>query len=141
MVKLPNFDGFDLVMRAEANPDAAAEVLLLAAEYMRRGEALPVHVADHLAGAFEAAMRKPKRNRGQALLLELHITAANRRPTDVDWYELGKRFDELLSEGSSESEAGSQVAVEFKISESTAKRVWANTYKVAIAANKAALSD
>lgn len=141
MVKLPNFDGFDLLRRAKANPDAAADVLLLAAKYMRRGEVLPDYVADHLAGAFEAAMRKPQKHRGKALLNELHITASNRRPADVDCYELGKRFDQLLSKGHSESAAASQVAVEFNISESTAKRVWADIYKAGVAANKAATAD
>lgn len=143
MVKLPNidFDAMDLLDRAEANPKAAAEVLLLAARYMREGKVLPENIAEHLAGAFEASMHKPQAQRGRALLLELHLSASNHRPADVCWYELGQRFDELLSSGASKNATASQVAVEFRISESTAKRIWSKKYVPAMNAHRAAQSE
>jgi hypothetical protein len=143
MAKLPNidFEAMDLLKRAEANPDAAAQVLLLAARYMREGQVVPENITAHLAGAFEAAMQKPQSQRGKALLLELHITATNQRPADVDWYALGQRFDELVNMGESQNAAASQIAVEFGISESTAKRIWSTKFKPAMAANRAALED
>lgn len=143
MAKLPNidFDAMDMLKRAEANPDAAAQVLLLAAQYIREGQVVPENIADHLAGAFEAAMQKPQSQRGKALLQELHITATNHRPADVDWYALGQKFDELVNVGESQNAAASQVAVEFDISESTAKRIWSKKYKPAMATNRAATKD
>lgn len=133
--------GIELLNRVEANPDAAAEVLLLAAEYMRAGKPLPDDIAEHLAGAFEAAMCKPQKMRGKALLRELHLTAGNRRPADVDWYALGQRFDDLVAAGNSENAAASQVGVEFGIDDSTAKRVWKNTYLPACEARRIANQD
>ncbi len=133
--------GIELLGRAEANPDAAADVLLLAANYMRAGKPLPDDIAEHLAGAFEAAMSKPQKNRGPALLRELHLTAGNRRPADVDWYELGLRFDRLLAEGNSVNAVASQVGVEFGVDDSTAKRIWKNTYLPALEAKRIADQD
>ncbi len=127
MVMLPNKFDADAVMllsRSEADSDAAAKVLLLAAQYIRRGETLPEDVAQHLAGAFEAAMAKDAKHRGQELLFELHLAARNRRPSKADWIEVGRRFEELMRQGQSQGKASAQVAVDFKISEATAKRRW-----------------
>lgn len=133
--------GIELLNRAEANPDAAAEVLLLAAEYIRAGKPLPDDIAEHLAGAFEAAMCKPQKMRGRALLRELHLTAGNRRPADVDWYALGQRFQELLAKGESENAAATQIGVEFNIDDSTAKRVWKKEFLPAVEARRQANQD
>lgn len=133
--------GIELLNRVEANPDAAAEVLLLAAEYMRAGKPLPDDIAEHLAGAFEAAMCKPQKMRGKALLRELHLTAGNRRPADVDRYALGQRFDNLVAAGKSENAAASQVGVEYRVDDSTAKRIWKKVYLPAVAARRLADQD
>lgn len=126
MVRLPKLDFrvSDCLQRAASSPDAAAQALLFAAEYLRAGESLPVDLVEHLAGAIEAAMVKPAASRGRALLRELKLTAENRRPADADWYQVGIRFDELLRTGESQNASASQVAVEFGIGESTAKRLW-----------------
>lgn len=126
MVRLPKFDVrvSESIQRAESSPDAAAQALLLAAEYLRAGESLPVDLVEHLAGAIESAMVKPAAARGRALLRELKLTAENRQPADADWYKVGQRFDELLRSGESQNSSASQVAVEFGIGESTAKRFW-----------------
>lgn len=126
MAKIPKFDVrvSECVKRAESSPDAAAQALLFAAEYLRAGEALPVDLIDYLAGAIEAAMVKPAASRGRALLNELKLTAQNRRPVDADWYAVGQRFDELMRAKQSRNASASQVGVEFGIGESTAKRLW-----------------
>lgn len=142
MAKLPKFDA-DAVMllsQAEADSDAAAKVLLLAAQYMRRGETLPEDVAQHLAGAFEAAMAKDAKHRGRELLRELHLAARNRRPAKANWLEVGGRFQELMSQGNSQGASSAQTAVEFKISEATAKRRW-KKYVSAMADYRALNSD
>jgi hypothetical protein len=83
-------DAFDLVNRAAADPDAAAALLLLAADYMRRGKQLPCSLADFLAEAIETAMNTPtihdpqRGDKGRALLVALHLKANNRRPSPVE---------------------------------------------------------
>ena len=126
MAQLPKLDYrvSDCLGRAESSSDAAAQALLFAAEYLRAGESLPVDLIDYLAGAIEAAMVKPAASRGRALLHELKLTAQNRRPADADWYVVGQRFDELRRAGESQNASASQIAVEFGIGESTAKRLW-----------------
>jgi hypothetical protein len=44
--------------RVGKDPAAGARLLLVAAEYLRRGEVLPSVLADHIAGAFEVAAHK-----------------------------------------------------------------------------------
>ena len=142
MVKLPKFDAdaVTLLGLSAADGDAAAKALLLAAKYLRRGEALPEDLARHLADAFEASMIKDEKHRGPELLLELHLAARNRRPAKVAWFDLGRRFDELTRQGNSPSEASAQAAVEFQISESTAKRLW-KKYESEMAAYRALTHD
>lgn len=121
----------ELLDRTEANADAAAQVLLLAAEYMRAGKPLPDDLAEHIAGAFEAAMHKPSKMRGDALLLELHIKIPHTRPADVSWFEVGQHFDHLCHELGTQTAAATQTAIDFNISESTATRIWRDHYKPA----------
>ena len=53
-----NFDValFYAMKSSEASEDAAARVLVIASEYIRRGEAMPQRLAEFIAGAIEAAM-------------------------------------------------------------------------------------
>lgn len=137
-----NFDAraIELLSKSDANPDAAAEVLLLAAEYIRAKEPLPDDLAEHLAGAIEASMVKPERLRGKALLRELNLQIGNRRKADVDWYQLGMAFEKLVDANLKEGPAASQIAVDFNTSESTAKRLW-KKYKSALKAHQEAIRD
>lgn len=85
----PDFEAMDAIDRAESDREQAANVLLIAAAYMRRGEALPSHLAEYLAGAIEASMGKPQGKRGDALLLELNLKNQNRRLVAY-WRDVGE---------------------------------------------------
>jgi hypothetical protein len=123
-----NIDAAILWDRAEASADVAASFLLMAAQHLRNSNDVPLEIVEPLAGAIEAAMLKPQKERGKSLLLELRLTALNRRPVDVDWFQLGRRFDELTGSGHSHNEAASIIGVELNISESSAKRRWQDKY-------------
>lgn len=124
-MKLPyDWVVYKAITQAPADPEAAAKVLLLAAERLRAGEPLDRDLTRYLADAFEAAMAQPPRSRAAELARKLHLTAGHRRPVKADWYEVGQRFDQLRAEGRSKSSAATDCAVEFAISESSAKRHW-----------------
>lgn len=82
-----NFPVADAIAAAPADPEAAARVLLLAARILRNRQPIPLHLADYLADAFEAAMAKPEADRVVELGVELNIGARNRRPSKFDWFE------------------------------------------------------
>jgi hypothetical protein len=50
--------------RAPSDPDAAAQLLLIAAEYLRSDKPLPFALMVYLAQAFEDSMTKCTRSRG-----------------------------------------------------------------------------
>lgn len=125
----PDLAAADAIDRAESDPEQAAEVLRLAAAYMRRGEALPYNLAEYLASAIEASMGKPESHRGGALLEELNLKARNRRPAAC-WQEVGEfmfwrtGFNFPDKKHTSQNTAATEAAVKFGISESTATRCY-----------------
>lgn len=70
---------FDALRLAEADPEEAAKVLLLAAEYLRSGQRMPSQLAVFVADAFEAAMSQPQNLRAKALTDWLYLSAKNKR--------------------------------------------------------------
>jgi hypothetical protein len=127
----------ELQSRAPSDPDAAAELLLLAAKYLRNRTPLTDDLADYLAGAIEASMRKPEPHRLNALGTELFLTTPNRRPA-ADWLEVGRQFDNIVdpfdpssTPAQSQNSAAAQIAADFGISEATAARYW-KAYKAAL---------
>lgn len=82
-----NFAVSDAISAAPADPEKAAKLLLLSAEWLRSGKPLPAQLVDYLAGAFEAAMAKPPDTRIDALALELNLKALNRRPNPFGWLD------------------------------------------------------
>lgn len=100
MAKLPTFDArvVDALANAASDPEAAAHALLLAAEYLRAGAPMPAALIEHLAGAIEASMAKPKGAREKALLQELKLTAPNARPKG-DYYLVGQLVEASLRRG------------------------------------------
>ncbi len=141
-----DIDAFDLVNRAPSNPEAAAKALLLAAEYIGRGEQLPCSLADFLADAIQTAILTPERHdpvradRGQALIVALHLKANNRRPSDVQdhevYYFMKQWMEGLIDEKGNfsfkdahkrvigQTEAAKRAATKFDISSSTAKNIF-----------------
>ena len=128
MAKLPTFDTrvVEALTLAESDPNAAAQALLLAAEYLRSGEPMPRALADHLAGAIGAAMGDDKVFSGKALLQNLKLTAKNARPKG-DYYEVGLVVEASLRAGNNISTALDDVAADprFKIeSRATARKLY-----------------
>lgn len=113
---------FRLFARKEAEPDTAAQLLMLAAYYLRNRKPMPDMLADYLADAFETAMVKPQENRVPQLGRELNLTALNRRPLYVSWGTLDIVVKKLLNEGMSQSQAEKEAAKFCGVSTSTAKR-------------------
>ena len=97
-----NFAVSEAIYAAPANPDKAAEVLMLTARLLRSGEPIPAQLAQYLADAFEASMVKPLEIRAKSLTLELNLTALNRRPNPFDWFAAFKLV--ALNEGKTEAE-------------------------------------
>lgn len=112
----------DALAKADSDPEQAAQLLRIAARYLREGKPLPRGLDVYLADAFEAAMHKPEKDRGKALALELNLSALNRRPAAY-WLEVGEWMSwETTPDGGrpSQNELATRAAVEFGISESTA---------------------
>lgn len=100
MAKLPTFDArvAEALAGASSDPEAAAQALLLAAEYLRAGESMPQPLIDHLAGAIEASMAKAKGAREKALLQELKLTAPNARAKG-NYYLVGQLVEQSMRAG------------------------------------------
>ena len=103
--------------------------------------------AEHIAGAFENAMSAPREKRGQVLLHKLHLKPGNRRPKDLDWYEIGQHVHNLVQKGLSQFDAAAQTCVDLqdsvdvKLSESTVLRLWRDVYRPAREAHDKAFQD
>lgn len=78
---------FELLRRVEADPDAAAEVLQLAAGYLQKATPMPPELAAYIAGAFLSAALKPRELRAKQLTDDLNLTANNKRKSKVDWLD------------------------------------------------------
>lgn len=82
-----NFPVSEAIARAPSDPDAAAQVLLLAEDILRTGKTMPLELARYLADAFGAAMRKPVDLRAKELAFELNLRARNKRPSSLGWMD------------------------------------------------------
>ena len=109
---------------ADADPEQAAVVLREAAGFLRKGEPLPFQLAIYLADAFERSMSKVPSVRGSELLINLRLKANNRRRVAVNLEYLGRDFEKCLNSKMSVLEAQLHVGELYKISESTAKRLF-----------------
>lgn len=116
----PDLD--DAMEMSAANPLAAAKVLSIAAEYLRKGEILPSGLAFFLADAIERAMKKAPSVRGSELLINLKLKALNRRPAAADFALVGRDLEQRLAEKTPVLEAIEAVASRHAISESTVRR-------------------
>lgn len=106
---------------AHTTARTAADVLEIAARYLRQRKPLPPALADYLADAFETSAAKPLDNQGAVLLRELGIKAENRRPTHAAPFELALFVDDK-SNGNSERQRIMAAVREFGIAETTVRR-------------------
>ncbi len=114
----------DALAKAESDPEAAKDALLIAADYIKRGVPLPGILAHHIAGAIEAAMAKPKELRAKALTDELRLSAVNRRPK-ADWALVGADVEHHINEHQrGKDRALLDVSERHNIDKRTAERYW-----------------
>ena len=108
---------------AESDANQAAEVLRIAAKYLRSRERMPDALAYYLADAFERAMKRPSVVRGSELLINLHLVVTHRR-TVANFEYVGFDLERLLqSKKVSKGEAILRICEKYNISESTVKRM------------------
>ena len=107
---------------SESDPNQAAEVLRIAAKYLRGRERMPDALANYLADAFERAMKRASVARGSELLINLHLAVAHRR-TVANFEHVGFDVERLLQSKISKGEAILRVCEKYDISESTVKRM------------------
>jgi hypothetical protein len=107
---------------AASDPQQAAQVLRIAASYLKRMEPLPSALAFFLGDAFERAMKRPTTSRGSDLLVNLHLEVTHRRPkANFEW--VGMDVDRLIRLNVLKGEAILQVSETYGISENTVKRM------------------
>ena len=106
---------------SRSDPAQAAQVLRIAASYLRRKESLPTSLAFFLADAFESAMRKASMFRGTELLMNLNLVVPNRRPK-ANFEYVGMDLERLLRAKVPKGEAILQVGETYGISVSSVKR-------------------
>lgn len=109
---------------ADADPEQAAIVLRLSADYLRKGEPLPFPLALFLADAFERAMRKAPSVRGSELLINLKLKAHNKRRLAVNFEHLGRDFEKCLESNMTVIEARNEVGDQYGISDTSVKRIY-----------------
>ena len=107
---------------SESDPNQAAEVLRIAAKYLRTGERMPYALAYYLADAFERAMKRVTVDRGPELLMNLHLVVTHRR-TVANFEHVAFDLERLLQSKMSKGEATLRICEKYDISESTVKRM------------------
>jgi hypothetical protein len=107
---------------AASDPQQAAQVLRIAAQYLKRLEPLPSALAFFLGEAFEMAMKRPTTSRGSELLVNLHLEVTHRRrKANFEW--VGGDVERLIQAKVTKGKAIIQVGETYEIDESTVKRM------------------
>ena len=107
---------------AGSDANQAAEVLRIAAKYLRSRERMPDALAYYLADAFERAMKRASVARGSELLINLNLLVTHRR-TVANFEYVGFDLERLLQSKMSKGEAILRICEKYNISESTVKRM------------------
>ena len=107
---------------SESDPQQAARVLKIAANYLKRQEKLPSALAIFLASAFERAMNKASMFRGAELLRNLNLQVDHQR-LKANFEYVGMDVEQLLKEKIPKGKAIIQVGETYGISDSTVKRM------------------
>jgi hypothetical protein len=122
MFKRPDPELDKALALATSDPQQAAQVLRIAASYLKRQEPLPSELACFLGDAFERAMKRPTTSRGADLLVNLHLEVTHRRPkANFEW--VGEDVERLIQAKVTKGEAIIQVGESYRIADSTVKRM------------------
>lgn len=113
----------DAMELSASDPNKAAEVLLIAAKYLKGREMMPDALAYYLADAFERAMKKASVFRGSQLLMNLHLEVHHRRVA-ANFEYVGFDLDQLLQSNKPKGKAILEIGEKYGISEPTVKRMY-----------------
>ena len=105
-----------LLARPSIDPAARAELLKIAATFLRNGATMPENLRLHLAGAFDAAAQADTAERAKVLAESLGLVGEANRPRKIGPIEVVKASAKsgVLSAG--------QLMAEYGISERTARQ-------------------
>lgn len=122
MFELPDPDLDTALKLSESDPEQAAQVLRIAADYLINQKQLPSALAFFLGYAFEHAMKKASICRGSELLINLNLKVAHRRPK-ANFENVGMEVERLVYAKVPKGEAIIQAAEAYGLNESTVKRM------------------
>ena len=123
MFGFPDPDLDNAMDMSKVDPEKAAEVLRIAAKYLKDHQKLPSGLAFFLADAFERAMGKASMVRGSELLINLNLKVINRRPK-ANFEHVGIDLDRLFLAKTSQLQAFELVGQDYGIDSSTVKRMY-----------------
>jgi hypothetical protein len=110
---------------SKSDPNQAAEVLRIAAKYLKNQDEMPYLLALFLADAIDRAMSKASGMRASELLINLNLKSRNRRPASNFEY-VGQDLQERLDAKMQKTKASLEVAEKYLIDEKTVKRMHKN---------------
>lgn len=110
---------------SKSDPNQAAEVLRIAAKYLKNQAEMPYPLALFLADAIDRAMSKASGMRASELLINLNLKSRNRRPASNFEY-VGHDLQERLDAKMQKTKALSEVAEKYFIDERTVVRMHKN---------------
>lgn len=110
---------------SKSDPNQAAEVLRIAAKYLKNQAEMPYPLALFLADAFDRAMSKASGMRASELLINLNLKSNNRRPASNFEY-VGHDLQERLDAKMQKTKALLEVAEKYLIDEKTVERMHKN---------------
>jgi hypothetical protein len=108
---------------SKSDPNQAAEVLRIAASYLKNRTEMPYPLALFLADAIDRAMSKASGMRASELLNNLHLKSANRRPASNFEY-VGHDLQQRLDAKMQKTKAVLEVAEKYLIDEKTVRRMY-----------------
>lgn len=111
----------------ETNPDAAADLLRIAAKYILLNKQMPQELCIFLHDAFVRSMEHPRPKRGKVLARELKLVRDGRskkKRTNTD-INIGAEVNDLIIKKNYKiTEAAAEIAEKYDVDESSARRYW-----------------
>ncbi len=107
---------------SKSDPQQAANVLRIAASYLKEQQPLPSALASFLGDAFERAMKKIPMYRGSELLINLNLKARNRRPK-ANYEHVGVDVEQLVLAKVPKGQAIIRTGETYKLDDSGVKRM------------------